>query len=261
MAACDVPPRPPSEGEGPSIVASTPMDGEEAVPRRRPMVINVDRPLLPRTVNRASVALESGITSPFLSVRFDVVERAIIATTFTTSALEPDVVYRLIVSEDVRDLDDRPLVEPFEIAFRTSVELGEPLLPRSATWAEVEPILRRSCTGAACHGPGPAALGLDLSSPEAVRATAIGVPSRQFPSGATGSEGASGTLALAGLRNIDVLAGSGRPETSYLVYKVLGDEHILGDPMPPPGDAAHPPLEYSELRVLADWILAGAPTL
>jgi hypothetical protein len=241
------------------VLATSPGDGAVDVPRRMPLRIEVDRPLLPRTVSRATVRIESGVSRPFLSVRFDLVDQVIVATTFTTSPLEPSVVYRLTI-EGVRDLDDRELPEPFSMAFRTGTEPGEPLAPRGAAWADVEPIFERSCADTACHGPGAAVLGLDLSSAEAVRNTAIGRPSLQFPSATSSSEGSGGTLALAGLRIIDVLAGSGRPELSYLLYKMIGDPHALGEPMPPPGDRDHPPLTDEELRLVADWILAGAPT-
>lgn len=215
---------------------------------------------MPRTVHRGTVRVESGPQRFFLAVRFDPVDRAIVAEPFDVAALEPNVVYRLKV-EGVRDLDDRVIDEPFVATFRTGEELGAIDARPEAGWAAVEPIFTGRCAGVGCHGPGPAPLGLDLSSAEAVRRTAIGVLSKQLPSGTTGAEGGSGALALAGLPIVDVVAGSGRPATSYLLYKVLGDPHAFGDPMPPTQllDPAFA-LSAEELRTLADWILAGAPT-
>jgi hypothetical protein len=50
-------------------------------------------------------------------------------------------------------------------------------------------------------------------------------------------------------------AGQGRPEYSYLVYKLLGDGAVVGARMPPEG----PPLATEEIARVADWIAAGAP--
>jgi mono/diheme cytochrome c family protein len=52
-----------------------------------------------------------------------------------------------------------------------------------------------------------------------------------------------------------VTAGRGEPASSYLMYKVLADDHIRGEPMPPSG----PRLDAEELELLASWIRSGAP--
>ena len=49
--------------------------------------------------------------------------------------------------------------------------------------------------------------------------------------------------------------GLGRPEYSYLVYKLLGDGPIAGARMPPEGE----PLTDEEIDRVARWIGAGAP--
>lgn len=240
---------------GPSVVSSQPSDGEEDVPRSTPYFIDFDTRLLPRSVARTTVRVESGVVRQFLSVRFDPVDQRIIAQGFGGEMLEPFTTYRLVVDE-VRDLDDVRIAEPFEVAFRTNDEVGEAFSPTTATWSEVEPILTERCAGSTCHGPGRAVLGLDLSSGEGVRRTAIGTSSLQVRAGTVSVEGAGGAFGLAALPRIDVVGGLGRPGSSYLLYKVLGDPHIIGEPMPPAG----PPLERAELRIIADWILAGAPT-
>lgn len=194
----------------------------------------------------------------FLSVRFDPVDRVVVATPFFEQPLVANVVWRLEV-DGLRDLDDRSMDEPHVATFRTGDELGPPYDPPRATWGEVAPLLERSCTGGTCHGPGEAALGLDLSSPEGVRGTAVGVPSRQLPGGTAGAEGARGAVSLAALPIVDVVAGGGRPASSYLLYKLLAPPQILGDPMPPP-DGGHPPLTHAEVQLVSAWVLAGAPT-
>jgi hypothetical protein len=191
----------------------------------------------------------------FLATRFDPVARILHAEPFTGRPLEPNVVYRLQVA-GVEDLDGRAMAEPVEIQFETgAVEGPLPEPPEPVSWATVSPILTAHCTGAGCHGPSRAALGLDLSNGPAVRETALGVPSTQVASGSPGAEGVAGARGLVGLPIVDAQVDRGRPETSYLVYKVLGDPHILGDPMPP--DA---PLSGASIRRLTGWIAGGAPT-
>jgi hypothetical protein len=97
-------------------------------------------------------------------------------------------------------------------------------------------------------------VGLDLSSRAGIERTAIGVRASKL-AGTTGDEGARGALQLAGMNIIDVVAGRGSPATSYLVYKVLGDPHVLGERMP----EGRPPLSEAELRMLSTWIAQGAP--
>ena len=205
-----------------------------------------DRPLAPRTVSRAVVELRSGPQQRFLSVRYDPVERALVARDFSDVPLEPRVEYELRV-EGVRDLDGLE-VAPFVARFTTGDTLGEPPTFGTTAWSEVAPIFVTRCADEGCHGGASPALGLDLSTAESVRATAIGVPS------VAGSVGGFGDRGLAGLPRIDVIAGIGRPDTSRLVYEILRDPRV-GEPMPP-DDA----LSDDEVRAIADWILGGART-
>jgi len=260
LVSCDLSPPRDDEG-GPQIITTTPADGELMVQRRGPFVARFDRRLLPRTVSRATVRLESGVVRPLLSVTYDVLTQSVIAVPFSDEPIAEDVGWRLVL-EGVEDLDGRLMPQAHTVQFRTGRDVGpdraEPVAP---TFADVAPIFAARCADAACHKPGPAALGLDLSSARAVRETAINRPSRSFPSGVIGPAGGAGAPVFAGLPLIEVIAGEGRPETSYLVYTVLGDPHIAGSPMPPglrddPGAG----LTSEELRTIAAWIRAGAPT-
>ncbi len=246
---------------GPRVLESSPADGASDFPRLGPFVARLDRRLLPRTVSRATVRLESGVVSPRLSVRYDVLTQSVIAVPFTGEPIDPSVSWRFIV-DGVEDLDGRPMAEPYVAAFRTGPDPGAGLgEPPVVGFADIAPILTARCTGGACHGPGPAALGLDLSSAIGVRDTAINAPARSFPSGALGPAGGAGAPVFAGLPLIDVVAGAGRPETSYLLYTVLGDPHVAGAPMPPAlRDDPSAGLTATELRALSTWISEGAPT-
>ena len=235
------------------MVASDPADGAEDVPRRTDYHVQLDRFLAPRSISRASVRVVSGASSAYLTVRFDPVARTLHARSLSGRALEPATRYRLEVDGAV-DLAGEVMDPPFRAIFYTSEALGERPATPAVGWDVVAPILTGRCTGDGCHGPGPAALGLDLSSPDAIRATAIGAPSVQLQQGAT-----SGVVPVRGLGAIPIVdvgpGGVGRPDASYLVYKVIGADVIRGDPMPP-----EEPLSEAQARALSDWVFSGAPT-
>lgn len=253
LSGCDTGPTSELARPGPVVLGSSPADGDVDVSRRSVFRVRVDRRLSPESVGGDTVRVVSGDRQLLLSVHFDPVESQIVALPFGSQALEARVTYRLEV-DGVRDLDGVAQEQPYVAAFVTSGELGDVPRRPTASFAEAGPILTAACTGEACHGPGPAALGLDLSTPEGVRTTAVGIPARQVAAGTLGVEGRGGARGLAGMRNVDALGGVGSPSTSYLLYKVLGDPHIVGEPMPPDG-----PLEEEAIRTLSRWIVAGAP--
>jgi hypothetical protein len=233
-------------GEPAAVVGSIPADGSRDVDRATEVRVFFDRPLAPRTVSRATVTLRSGPQQRFLSVRYDPVERAFVARDFYAQPLEPFVEHELRV-EGATDLEGIEIA-PFVARFFTG-DAVTPLPPEGHTsWAEVSAILEERCATDGCHGGGEPALGLDLSSAEGVRSTAIGVPSRSLGVSGFGERG------LGGLPRIDVVAGIGQPATSRLLYEVLRDPRV-GSPMPP-----DEPLSDGEVRRIADWILGGAPT-
>ncbi|RLB46905.1 MAG: hypothetical protein DRJ42_26600 [Deltaproteobacteria bacterium] len=254
--ACDVPITS-TASDGPSVLDTSPAGGDEGVLRLGPFVAFFDRQLLPRTVNRGTVRVRSGDVDHFLSVRFDPVERALIAIPVGDRPLEPNVVYRFVI-DGVRDLDDQQIATEHVVRFRTGDEVGTPEVPPAAGWADVAPIFETRCaTAAGCHTPENPPFGLDLSSAEAVARTAIGRRSPRL-GGTTGPDANRGSIFFGALHIIDVIGGVGRPDGSLLIYKVLGDEHVLGERMPPPDEGAA--LSHDEIQTLSAWILAGAPT-
>ncbi len=252
LVACDLPPEWSGPERGPRVIASDPAAGQADVDRAVVVRVTFDRPILPGDVHRGNVSVRSGSRAASSRPRFDPIDRVLLVEGLT---LDPDVTWRIRV-EDVRDLDGDPLPEPWEAAFTTGAASVGELPPSAPTFAEVAPVLAERCARQGCHAPPDPALGLDLSSPEGVRETAVGASAVQTRTGAmTGDRTWYVTSSLSGLARIDVVAGVGRPAHSYLVYKLLGDPHIWGDPMPP--DA---PLAPEELHLLSRWILAGAPT-
>jgi hypothetical protein len=238
---------------GPRVVASDPYDGERGVDRAITPRVYFDRLVLPGDVHRANLSLESGGRAAFLAPRFDPVERAIVIDNAGVE-LDPDVRYQMYVS-GVRDLSLHVML-PFLLTFTTGDEaIGEP--PRAPPrFADVEPIFMR-CADAGCHRAPDPVLGLDLSSAQGVRTTAIGIVAEMARVGVQDERPWHGAGGLAGLARIDVAAGMGRPAQSFLLYKVLGDPEVPGMRMPPPPAE---PLTDDELHTLSEWILEGAPT-
>lgn len=251
LVACDVPPDLTPQ-RGPVVLGAAPADGEGDADRAGPFRVYFDRRLFPRDVHRGNVSLASGTRGAFLALRFDPIDQVLVVQ--PQAQLDPAVRYRLSL-EGLRDLEGRPMAATV-ITFETGEDaVGEPP-PAAPGWADVEPIFA-GCATEGCHaGPAPA-LGLDLSSGASVARTAIGVPAAQTLVGAQDRVW-YGASSLDGLARVDVVAGQGRPSRSYLLYKVLGDPHVAGERMPPAPGAA---LDARSLRLLADWILAGAPTI
>ncbi|MEQ8454738.1 MAG: Ig-like domain-containing protein [Sandaracinaceae bacterium] len=251
LVACDVPPDLIPE-DGPVVLGAAPADGEGDADRAGPFRVFFDRRLFPRDVNRGRVSLESGTRGSFLALRFDPVDRVLLVS--PQAQLDPATRYRLTL-EGLRDLEGRAMASRTVITFETGEDAVWEPPPEAPTWADVAPLFA-GCASEGCHvGPAPA-LGLDLSSGEAVARTAIGVPAVQTRVGARDRVW-YGASSLDGLARIDVVAGQGQPARSYLLYKALGDPHAAGERMPPSPD---PALDARSLRRLADWILAGAPT-
>jgi hypothetical protein len=249
---CDLPPEPRAL-EGPRVLSSDPEDGAQGVDRAKSVRVRFDRALAPEDVHRGNVALVSGARSAFLAPRFDPVDHALLLD-IAGEPLDPNVLWRVELGE-LRDLELAPM-EPVTLSFRTGDQaVGDPPLA-APSFADVAPIFER-CASAGCHAGPDAVLGLDLSSAEAIRRTAVGIAAEQVRVGVEGERPWDGADGLFGLARIDVAADRGNPAQSYLLYKVLGDPHIAGARMPP---APAAPLSEGELRALADWILVGAPS-
>jgi cytochrome c551/c552 len=253
LASCDLAPPSGDAVEGPRVVGTWPADGAEGVPRAGELEVRFDRRVLPRSVSRGTVYVESGPVRPLSSVRYDVVRAAAYLAPFDGRPLEAGVVYRLVV-DGVEDVYGVPMRAPVTVRFRTGEALGDPPAPPPrAGWDAARVVLVARCASVGCHAGDRPAVGLALDDAAGVRATAIGRIARTAP--ALGAEGGAGAPALAGLPIIDVLAGEGRPETSWLVYGILRDARLPVSPMPP--DAA---LSPEERDTLVAWIRAGAPT-
>ncbi len=230
----------------------TPADGSLDAPRTGRIIVQVDRLLLPRTVRQQSVTLRSGAVDPRTVVRFMPVRRELWVDLDPRTPLDPETRY-LLRLDGLADLDGNTPSEPFLSTFQTGSELGPAATDPQSSPAAALALLQSSCARASCHAASTPAAGLDLSSYSGISRTALG-RSSTASSGTVGAESARGSLTLAALPIIDIVAGRGQPATSLLIYKVLGDTHVAGEPMPPDAELLVP----AQLQLLTDWILSGA---
>jgi hypothetical protein len=258
LAACDVGGSLVADESGPVIVSSIPEEGATGVDRAVDFRVFFDRPLLPSTVHRGTVRVESGAIDELVSTRFDPVDESIVIVAYGARPLDANVTYRIVV-DAVRDHEGRSMGASLAIRFETGSDAGAAPVPPAIDFAAVQPILTARCALGGCHAPPAAALGLDLSSAGAIEATAIDVVSRELPRGTTGVEGGRGALAFAAMPILDRVGDRGSPATSYLLYKIVGTDGIFGERMPPIA-GGHAPLDDAETRLVSDWILSGAPT-
>jgi len=238
------------------VISSRPKAGASELPRYGPVYFKLDRRILPHSLSSTAVALRSGAASARFRPLFEPVENKILFELYERYPLEPSVTYLLEV-HDLEDLDGSLQPEKYRVFFGTGTERGSKPSFTRVDWEEIEPIFSSRCAVAGCHGGDVPILGLNFTSPETVERTAVRVGSSQLGSELISAEGARGGHSLAGLSIIEAQWQGGQPAASYLMYKVLADEHILGDAMPP-SDSEISPLSRAELKALSYWIIAGA---
>lgn len=235
-----------------STEPSAPDGGRGEHPIGPPLRVRFDRLLAPSSVNRAQLRLTTGNLQAFAGIRYDPVDRSL-SLYPNPNDLRPGLEYVFTVDTGLRGWDGSALGAPVVVRFRPTTR--EPVAPsrQPSLRRDVAPLLAARCTGSGCHGGGDPAMGLDLSSADAIRTTAVGVLARE-----RGGRAFLETLdpRWSTLPRVDpgITAGQGRPEYSYLVYKLLGDGPVWGARMP----LGAPPLSDDETRLVADWIAAGA---
>ncbi len=112
------------------------------------------------------------------------------------------------------------------------VEVPVPTIPSFSTIQES--VFNLNCALSGCHLGSSAPLGLDLSEGKAYN-NLVNVPSGELPQ----------------LRRV----APGKPDSSYLVWKIEGRPGIQGQRMPRGRD----PLPQEAISLIRRWIDAGAP--
>jgi hypothetical protein len=295
------------------------------VPTDAAIELRFDRYLLPSTVVRQSIAVYSGTREhwAFLRPQYDLIERVVRYRLPDSGSWLRGLRYNveLLVATDeepygLRAFDGAPLTErgsvPLKFSFRTRTgdpPPADPHEPAGGCEETARVLTKGGCHSAVCHQSVPSddcegkaaragssglcvdipRMGLDLSSTEAIIATAIEEVAHQTETGP------SGGVALENPDRFGVqmpVVDPGRPSNSYLIYKLLRDPAVLGNSpctsryrvalegeCPDPsaqererlrewfvlGDAmalGRPgALERRDLEMLLDWIRSGAPTV
>jgi hypothetical protein len=233
-------------------LSTVPAAADSALDRQARIILQADRMLLPNSVNRSAVALRSGAVAPWVDLRLEPQLRQVWIT--WRGALESQTVYELSVT-GLTDLDGITQPKPYREFFATGTQAGTRVTDPTIDPQQVLTLLRQRCARAGCHDDAHVSSKLNLGSPDGIESTARNRACALFVD--TGRPPPRGSLYSAAPLILDANVNHGDPARSYLVYKLLGDEHILGDPMPPAGEAG---LENSEIQLIIDWIRAGAAT-
>ncbi|HEY3499344.1 MAG TPA: Ig-like domain-containing protein [Polyangiaceae bacterium] len=310
VLGCDQGPRPLEVAAGPALrlVSSYPENGagldcdlsepECGVPLDASVELRFDRFLLPTSAIRQAVTIRSGNeiviprVGPEVEPQYDVFERVVRYSVPDGTPLKPNAVYSVALgiatSEDsfgFRAFDGAPLAgdEPILITFRTGSHSSAPAPSPSPVDCEavfctafggLEPgcdfPLTTGCAAGGCHGEPreTAAMGLVLAGAEPFERTAVSRVAHGAETGPT-----TGAVAEAALRfGVAMpLIDPGRPDNSYLLYKLLlapeayepnddGEDPCTGTRRLAPVDpdtCFAPPAD--ELRRLSEWFVQGEP--
>lgn len=243
-SACDV--APPTSRDGPRLVATSATAGDRGFAELtlgEPVSLWFDQPLWPRSINRATVTVQTGGISLTPRLRYEPVQHSVRVWVDPTE-VRTDLEYELAVRAGITAWDGG--VAPAQATFRLRFVSRTPIATRSPSLRdEVAPLLRERCASGSCHGATQPAMGLDLSSAEAIVRTTVGVSSRLW----SGS-GGGGEFYWSGMSLVE----RGAPGESFLLYKLLGDGPVRGALMPR-GAAS---LDGASLQLISDWIADGA---
>jgi len=241
--------------------------------------LSFDRFLLPDTAIRQSITFYTGEPAnpvpppsnmrPELSPVYDLLGRTVRYALPPGLTLEPHALYTVelpIYTEQqplgFRAFDGAGLdpLAPVRLSFFTGAGPSTPPGPVEVPSCEDFLSTVAGCGGGACHGregKGPA-MGLELESAEALRATAIGRPAHQTEIGDTTGVAAQDPARFGA--NMPII-DPGRPDNSYLMYKLLiGPEPyapVAGEDCPPDERCDVPAAE--ELERLRSWFVRGEP--
>jgi len=256
LGACDTRPADSPTPDPLRVVETTPSapdGGRGTHPIGPPLRVRFDRLLAPSTITRSQLRVTTGGLQAFGGLRYDVLRREL-SLYPNPNDLRPGLEYVLTVGDGIRSWDGSALAAPVVVRFLPTVREPVPRDPVPSLRRDIAPLLSQHCTGGGCHGELTPAMGLDLSSARAIRASCVGVLARQRAD-RVALEMLDPRWSTLPLIDPGITAGQGRPEYSYLVYKLLGDGPIWGARMP----LGRAPLREEEIRLVVDWVTAGAP--
>jgi hypothetical protein len=285
-------PRATEHGQGPPLhlVASDPPDGAGldcdrtdpacGVPTDVTLELSFDRFLLPDTAIRQSITFYTGEPAnsvppasnvrPELTPVYDLLARTVRYTLPPGLTLEPHALYTVELPVYVehqqpsgfRAFDGAGMdpAAPARLSFFTGAGPAGPPPPVAVPSCEDFLSTVAPCGGGSCHGRegrGPA-MGLELESAAELRSTAVGRPAHETEIGDTTGVAAQDPARFGA--NMPII-DPGRPDNSYLMYKLLiGPEPYApsaGEDCPA-GERCDVPAA-AELERLRSWFVRGEP--
>jgi hypothetical protein len=285
----------PTKGPPLRVVSTYPADGAGfdcaiddpgcGVPINTSIELRFDRFLLPTTAIRQSLAIyvgddPSNLVPPpgqfaQLTPRYDLVERVVSYELPSGTLLRSNTLYTVALSVPTPDEDfgfrafDGAELDPdtpLSVSFLTSnqAEMLPPGDP-SATCTDVLQTFNRSCVGGSCHGTSGHVMGMNLSTADALSQTAVGRVAHQAETGPTTGRPTENPARFGvAMPRID----PGRPDNSYLMYKLLAapenyrfratNPDLCGSRHRAPPDPVNcVPATADEVERLREWFLRG----
>ena len=244
--------------------------------------------MLPATAVRQSISVFTGSEDlgVFAQPEYDVVERVLVYRLPAGAKLEPGTRYTVELRSPATDddfgfraFDGAVLGEgavPLTFDFRTRKSATVPPAPPPPVFGDTCALLealapgipenkRAGCSSNSCHGGESARMGLRLDNVEGLAQTAIDRVAHQTESGAHAGQTLENPPRLG--VNMPII-DRGRPENSYLIYKLLRNpRNFSGNPgvgcstvhqvALPAGACPEPSAAESER--LARWFVRGLP--
>lgn len=247
-----------------------------SVPTNVQVRLTFDRPILPSTAVRQSIAIfvsEKAAYTPLYEPEYDLLTRRV--TFRTSNTLLPGVLYqmRLPVAKGANDLgfrafDGAPLedgpVRTKSVFFTADGPAERPVTPTLAapTCERVLEIFNQSCVSSCCHGKSDAAMGLALDSAERIVDSAVLRIAHQTETGNRWGVSFPNPVRFGvSMHRID----PGHSYSSYLVYKLLLDPRNAepcseaSRSCASEGENDCVPLSDMERQSLAEWFVQGEP--
>jgi hypothetical protein len=230
--ACTIQPSADPSREAIDVIATEPELYELGVARDTRVSFWFSAPLDPASLAADAIELTSNEVRQGGRVRYDPIERRL---TFTPRGLfRRDLAYDATLAASLRGLRRGEPVAATTLTFVTGLdEAGRPAPAIASFEGDVLPVFQRSCASSSCHGPPSNRSGLDLSDAAAASSSLLRVRS----------------FGWVGWDRVD----PGSAAWSYLVYKLIGEESVRGEAMPPGS-----PLPLDEIEAVASWIDGGA---
>ncbi|MFO8070834.1 MAG: c-type cytochrome domain-containing protein [Polyangia bacterium] len=238
-AGCPPPPAddPDAAPQGPSPTSVVPEPGSTGVPVDAVIRVKFNDHLDGRSISQARFDLHSGSVDLWVMASYDPVRGEL--RVWPSARMRKKALWLLELKQGLAGLDGE-LVPPGKV---TQFETGEQATEEDPyplrNWkTHVAPIFESRCVS--CHGGASPLAELRLDSREGISQTLLGAESGGWD----------------GWRR----AIPARPGQSYLLYKLIGDPRIAGEPMPRSMDREEAALlAESDRRVVSDWISSGAP--